>query len=245
MVAMEFLVAGSVTSTVRVGASTITGVGRDANQDSMLAGPTWFIVADGVGGHGAGDVASGMAVELLGSQPRPDDLDELRQVITGVNSAIHGSARRDAVNRMATTVVGAVVIGEDVHVFHLGDSRCYRFHDGRLELLTRDHSYVQELVDAGVLSTDQARSHRRRNVITRALGVDELAEPEISTIETTDRLMLCSDGVSSMLTADQMTGVLSGSPDPQAAADALVEAAIAAGSRDDVTALVVDGLAVR
>lgn len=250
MEGMEFLVAGSVTSTtragtVRAGVSTVVGGGRDVNQDSVLAGPAWFVVADGVGGHGAGDVASAMAVDLFASRSAPDDLDELRQVIADVNSTILERARRDEVSRMATTVVGAVVIDHDVHVFHLGDSRCYASADGVLELLTRDHSYVQELVDAGALTSEQARSHPRRNVITRALGVDAVARADVHTVRAADRLLLSSDGVSSVLTAEQIACVLSAHEAPQAAAEALVEAAVAAGTRDDATALVIDGLTAR
>ena len=245
MVGMEFLVVGSTTSMISVGASTVVGVGRDVNQDSLLAGPTWFVVADGVGGHGAGDIASAMAVDLFAACAVPGDPDELRHMISEVNATIHDCARRDDATQMATTVVGAIVIDDRLYAFHLGDSRCYALVDGVLELLTRDHSYVQELVDAGVLSNDQARSHRRRNVITRALGVDAVAQPDIEVVVAADRLLLCSDGVSSVLTDDQIAGVLAAPGAPQVAADALVAAAVAAGSRDDATALVVDGLAAR
>lgn len=246
MVAMEFLVAGSATSTVRVGVCTLAGVGRDVNQDAVLAGPTWFVVADGVGGHGAGDVASASAIEALAGRPRPASVDELRRALDDVNATIHDRSRRDVVNRMATTVVGIVVIDGAVHVFHLGDSRCYRFADGEFDQLTRDHSYVQELVDAGLLTVDAARSHRRRNVITRALGVDAVARTEIDTVAPgACRLLLCSDGVSSVVTFGEIARVLADSSDPQAAADELVDVAVAAGSRDDATALVVDGLGAR
>ena len=146
---------------------------------------------------------------------------------------------------MATTVVGAVVIDDQVHVFHLGDSRCYSSVDGALELVTRDHSYVQELVDAGVLSSEQAQSHKRRNLITRALGVDAAVQADFDTVSGADRLLLCSDGVSSALTEHQIAIVLSASTEPRAAAEALVEAAVAAGTRDDATALVIDGLVPR
>ncbi len=250
MVGMEYLVAGSVTSPagvgkVRVGVASVVGRGRDVNQDSVLAGPEWFVVADGVGGHGAGDVASRMAVDLLASRATPDGRDELHRVIDDVNSTILECARRGQASHMATTVVGAVLIGDDLHVFHLGDSRCYAMLDGVIELVTRDHSYVQELVDAGVLSSDRARSHPRRNLITRALGVESVAQADVGTIGAADRVLLCSDGVSSVLTSDQIELVLSTWADPRAAAEALVEAAVAAGTRDDATALVIDGLVVR
>ena len=146
---------------------------------------------------------------------------------------------------MATTVVGAVVIDDHLHVFHLGDSRCYASVDGVLELVTRDHSYVQELVDAGVLSAEQAHSHPRRNLITRALGVDAVVLADVNTVSGADRLLLCSDGVSSVLTEHQIASLLCAPTEPRAAAETLVEAAVAAGTRDDATALVIDGLVPR
>ena len=245
---MEFLVAGSVASVVQVGVCSVAGVGRAVNQDAVAAGPTWFAVADGVGGHGAGEVAGTLAIDLLASSPAPRSPSDIATTVARINATIHQRSRQEATAAMATTVVGVVEIDGRVHVFHLGDSRCYQLVDDVAVARTHDHSYVQELVDAGLLSAEEARTDRRRNVITRALGVDSHCRPDITTIDRVanaagcGRLLLCSDGVSSVLAPDRIGRELVAAHDPQDAADSLVRAALAAGSRDDATALVVDGL---
>lgn len=244
---MEFLVAGSVAPVVQVGVCSVAGAGRAVNQDAVAAGPTWYAVADGVGGHGAGEVASALAIDLLAASPAPGSPADVVTTIARINATIHERSRHEAA-ATATTLVGVVEIDGRVEVFHLGDSRCYQLVDDVAVARTHDHSYVQELVDAGLLSADDARTDRRRNVITRALGVESHCRPDIATIEMTSsgpeatRLLLCSDGVSSVLAPDRIGRELAVALDPQSAAESLVRAALAAGTRDDATALVVDGL---
>lgn len=232
----------------RAGAATSAGHRRRMNEDAFLAGPTWFVVADGMGGHAAGDVASALAIERFAADEHaaPRTVDDVTAAIGDVNTAIRRRARHDATTGMGTTIVGAVVIGaadgrSAVAVFHVGDARCYRLHAGRLDLLTRDHTHVQELVDAGRLEPDGVHDHPLRNVVTRALGPDAAVEPDVALVDgSPGRLLLCSDGLTAELDARRIGRVLAGLDDPQDCADRLVGLALAGDARDDVTALVVD-----
>lgn len=228
---------------IRFGVATATGHRRPLNEDDVLAGPDWYVVADGMGGHLAGEVASTLAVETFGGAPRAASIDDVHRVVAGANAAVLGRADHDGAPGMGTTVVGATVLAEPagrVAVFHVGDSRCYRLLDGVLDLVTTDHSYVQELVDAGVLDPAHVRTHPMRNVVTRALGLERDTRADIVALESGGRLLLCSDGLSGELDARSIGRVLAGFGDPQEAADRLVELALAGAARDNVTAVVVD-----
>lgn len=215
--------------------------GRVTNEDAAVCGPVWFAVADGIGGHRGGDEASAAAVDRLRSAAQPVSPSDVARVIDDVDRAVRDRARRIGAIGMGSTVAGLVPVGVDLVVFHVGDARCYQLLDGCLRQLTRDHSHVQELVDAGVLTPDEARRHRLRHMITRALGVDAGSRADVALVTPpVGRFLVCSDGLTSVLEARTIGRVLTGVGAPLAAAERLVELAARAGARDDVTALVVD-----
>lgn len=228
------------------GAATATGHRRAVNEDAYLDGPDLFVVADGMGGHRAGDVASRLAIDTFAASvgPPPSTVDEIGAAVRRAHEAILADADDDR-SGMGTTVVGAAPVvhlgAPAVAVFHVGDSRCYRLIDGELTLVTHDHTHVQELVDAGQLDPREARRHPLRNVVTRALGIELDDGPEITLLAPPfGRLLLCSDGLWAELEARTIGRVLAGVDDPQAAADRLVELTLNGPARDNVTAVVVD-----
>jgi protein phosphatase len=230
---------------VLVGAKTDVGRARRRNEDSYLLRDPLFAVADGMGGHRGGDVASSLSVETVSDVDLPDEgsFPVLVEQIKRANQAVLERGESDRTLRgMGTTFTAILVEGDKAHVAHVGDSRAYRLHDGALQQLTEDHTLVQRMVREGKLRPEQARHHPQRNIITRGLGVDEDLEVEELTLPLLagDRLLICSDGLSGMLDDDEIQGILGGHSDPQAAADALVEAANVAGGEDNITVIVLD-----
>lgn len=236
---------------LRYAGRTDVGLVREANEDAYLAVPPVFAAADGMGGHAGGDVASALVVEELGrlADARFDRATAPSAVLEALHRGQHRIAAHAAgkVGRAApgTTVVVAVLVEDDAPawlVVNLGDSRAYRMSAGRLEQVTRDHSLVQELLDAGDISADQVADHPERHVVTRALGGPGLPEPDLFWVDLAeaDRLLLCTDGVSGFVEEDLLARVLATEADPGDAASALVAAALAAGGEDNATALVVD-----
>lgn len=232
------------------GSATDRGRVRPFNEDSLLAYPPVFMVADGMGGHSAGDVASRLAVEeftqLAGhSTVTPDEVhDCIGRVASRLRTAVAGGTA-------GTTVAGAAAVSHEGAaywlVFNIGDSRVYRWAGGGLEQISVDHSVVQELVESGEIRPDQAREHPERHVITRAVGTGSEPDPDYWMIPAApaDRMLICSDGLTSELDDAEIAALLSASPDPQEAAQALVTAALRAGGRDNVSAVVVDVAAMR
>jgi serine/threonine protein phosphatase PrpC len=226
------------------GAATSVGRIRQVNEDSYLAVPPLFVVADGMGGHGGGNVASRIAVEEMAACVALRPLFP-EAVLTSLERANREIIARDEANRMGTTATGLAAIeaagGDHLMVFNIGDSRVYRLAGDGLEQLTVDHSEVQELVLAGVITREQARTHPRRNVVTRALGSDAGLYPDHWLLPAVSghRYLLCSDGLFGELT-DQAIAPLLAVGDPQQSAQSLVTAAVEAGGRDHVTAVVVD-----
>lgn len=226
------------------GAATSVGRVRQVNEDSYLARAPLFVVADGMGGHGGGNVASRIAIEEMSAcvPLRPLFAEA---VLTALEHANRQIIERDKANRMGTTVTGLAGLetagGDHLMVFNIGDSRVYRLADHRLEQLTVDHSEVQELVLAGVITREQARTHPRRNVVTRALGSESGLRPDhwLLPAVTGDRYLICSDGLFSELPDDVILRLLAAGA-PQQAAEALVMAANDAGGHDNVTVVVVD-----
>jgi len=238
------------------GSATDVGLVREVNEDSLLADEPIFVVADGMGGHDGGDVASGIAVQqFAGLAGRTFTLDE------GIDAIIETLRRADArIGEYAadqrarghldfhsgTTVVLAMVVkapaGPQWLIANLGDSRIYRFFEGALTQVSVDHSLVQEMVDAGQLTEEQAEHHPDRHVITRALGGVASAVPDFfhMMLPPGSRLLLCSDGVSGMIEAATIAAILDEQGDARDAARRLVDAAVAAGGRDNATAVVVD-----
>ncbi len=234
--------------TVCWGSATDAGP-RASNQDALLAEPPVFVVADGMGGHAAGELASAIAVdgfrELAGrNDVTPATISELIRVI---NERIVESAGADPARQgMGTTLVGLVMVsdgGTDYWLAaNLGDSRLYRLTQGALDQVTVDHSYVQELIDVGQIDAEQAREHPQRNVVTRALGTRQPPHPEywMFAPEAGERYLLCSDGLCGVLTDEAMTRILVQASDAGAAARTLVTMAVRTGGRDNATAIVID-----
>lgn len=239
---------------LRHGSATDVGHVRQVNEDSFLALPPVFAVADGMGGHSGGDVASRIAVEEFSRVPANLDLAGARQALADAFSRAQARivelARAHRAEQpgwhAGTTAVVAVAV-EDAGemkwlVANIGDSRIYRWNHDGLEQVSVDHSVVQELVDAGQIRPEQAAGHPERHVITRALGSPEGIGPDffLLPLGAGERLLLCSDGVNGMVSDDVIARVLSSVHDPHEAAEALVGEALAAGGHDNATAVIVD-----
>ncbi len=216
----------------------------------MLAAPPLFLVADGMGGHAAGDVASQLAVESFAELTGrgPISVQEAMDAISAANTAIlHGASANPDKTGMGTTLSGlvSVIAGGSEHwmVFNVGDSRVYRLAGGHLQQLTVDHSEVEEMVTAGRLTREQARGYGRRNVVTRSLGTDPepVADSWVFPRAVDERFLICSDGLTNEVRDEEIERCLLDNLDPQAAAESLLQLALASGARDNVTAVVVDG----
>lgn len=232
---------GALTS---FGSRTDIGCLRDHNEDSLVVTPPLFAVADGMGGHAAGEVASEIAVRVLSElAPEHSDVEALGRAIEEANRAVIQAAREGRGRQgMGTTMTAAMLEGERLVIAQVGDSRAYLLHQGKLQQLTRDHSLMADMIEAGQLTPEEARTHPQRSVITRALGSDAHLHPDIYEInvETGDRLLICSDGLSGMIFDDQIENTLRRVQDPQRCASQLVNEAIAAGGHDNVTVIVAD-----
>ena len=230
--------------TITYGAVTHVGQVRTGNEDSLLADNNVFMVADGMGGHNAGEVASLMAVEQLreaaGSIIAETDLV---QALESANEVIYAESMTNHLHHgMGTTLAAMVVLDNNsIVVAHVGDSRVYIWHEKALTRLSKDHSYVQELVDEGIVSIDEARTHPRRNIVTRALGIDAEVDVEANTFPVTVGAwyVLCSDGLVDEISDADIAKVLERCTTPHEASQALVDAANAAGGRDNITVIVV------
>jgi len=217
-----------------------TGRQRDANEDSYLARPPVFAVADGMGGAQAGEVASRVAAESFDAVERGNESPEayLRAIAKTANARIHRLAQADSSRSgMGTTLTAALVEDDEVGLAHVGDSRAYLFRDGELKLLTADHSLVEELRRQGRLTDEQAEDHPQRSIITRALGPEREVEVDTMTYRARpgDVYLLCSDGLTTMMREDQIAAVLRDEPSLESAADRLVREANQAGGRDNIT----------
>lgn len=234
--------------TVRCGSQTDRGLRRELNEDSFLAVDPIFAVADGMGGHEAGEVASRECIETLSETPalaagrRDASAADVQAALLRADSRI-----RELTNaRAGTTATGVVLVEEAGNpywlVFNVGDSRTYRLSKGTFEQVSVDHSEVQELVDAGQISGAEALVHPRRHVVTRALGTGDDIEADywLIPVEDGDRYLICSDGLTGELSDEQIFRTLSTLAHPQEASDSLVQAALRSGGRDNVTVIVVD-----
>jgi protein phosphatase len=224
-------------------AKSDTGRQRRGNEDAYLARTPLFVIADGMGGAQAGEVASQMAVKTM-RQGLPDGggppQELLAERIAEANHAIHEHSRADAERAgMGTTTTAVYVAGEEAAIAHVGDSRAYRLRDGRLEQLTDDHSLVEELRRQGKLTAEEAHEHPQKSIITRALG----PEPEVPVDRQTvplragDLFLLCSDGLTSMVDDDVIARTLTGTGSLREAGQALIAAANEAGGRDNITVI--------
>lgn len=226
------------------GARSDVGCVRPHNEDSYLVQSPLFCVCDGMGGHAAGEVASSIAVETIAkTAPQAADAARLAAAVEAANAAVIEAALNGLGKPgMGCTATCAYIENDMLAIAHVGDSRAYLLHEGTLIRVTRDHSYVEELVDAGEITADEARVHPNRSVITRALGSDPAMYADHFTlhIEEGDRLILCSDGLSSMIPDSDIENIATQSSTAQICVDNLVDAALAAGGHDNVTVVVVD-----
>lgn len=238
------------------------GMVREINEDSynIVAGypdvPVSFIIADGMGGHNSGEIASKMAVDLAshhimevsGGLPEEsaESADELLlTVINGimqrVNAEVYEKSKESEIHHgMGTTLILAVVHHRKLYIGHIGDSRVYLVRDGKIERLTVDHSFIEELVRNGSLTREEAENHPKKNLITRALGCSECiqADTYVYDIREKDIFMLCTDGLTNMLSEKEITEILMEADDPQFACSRLVSLANDKGGEDNITVIV-------
>ncbi|GEA87268.1 Stp1/IreP family PP2C-type Ser/Thr phosphatase [Cellulomonas cellasea] len=234
---------------LRYAARSDVGLVRSNNQDSAYAGPHLLVVADGMGGHAGGDVASSVAVAafapLDGESHGPDDaLDELEHALDAARDEIVARTQADPeLSGMGTTVTAILRAGNKLAMVHLGDSRGYLLRDGVLSQVTTDHTFVQHLVNTGKITPEEAEHHPQRSVVMRVLGdFDPDVAPDLSVREARpgDRWLLCSDGLSGFVSADTIAETLMGLQDVDVCADRLVQLALRAGGGDNVTVVVAD-----
>ncbi|HEY1529480.1 MAG TPA: PP2C family serine/threonine-protein phosphatase [Galbitalea sp.] len=231
--------------------AAVSNVGkiRSNNQDSGYAGSYLFVVADGMGGHAGGDVASAIAIRRISEVDQRytsahDAAFALQSALIAANSLLAETVfEHNELTGMGTTVSGLIRVDNQIAMAHIGDSRVYRFRGSKLEQISTDHTFVQRLVDSGRITPEEAAVHPRRSVLMRVLG-DVDAAPEIDTevFDTApgDRWMICSDGLSSYVSDEKMEHVLATVPDAQAAAERLIKESLDQGAPDNVTVVLLD-----
>lgn len=231
--------------------ATDVGARRKLNEDAYLAAAPLFIVADGMGGHDAGEVASATVIEhfsrLIGREAL--SIGDLNDALASSRAAVGALGHHGAAGA-GTTLSGVAIAAVDGLgywlVLNIGDSRTYQFCNGELEQITVDHSYIQELIEEGEITPQQAKSDSRRNIITRAIGAGSVGDADywLFPAESGDRMLVCSDGLTTELTDEHIAEVLRSESDPQRAADILTADAVRFGGRDNVTVVVVDAVTV-
>lgn len=225
-----------------VASATDIGHVREGNEDSYLVMAPLFAVADGMGGHRGGEVASSLAVDTLERLFARGEGELVEQIREANRVVFERSTLDRAVAGMGTTLTAALLEDDRAHLAHVGDSRAYLFRDGELRLLTEDHTLVHRMVMEGELTEAEAETHPHRSILTRVIGVD--ADVEVDEIELDlrpgDRLLLCSDGLTGMLNDEDIARALAEQPDPQRAVDLLIRQANDAGGVDNITALLID-----
>jgi PPM family protein phosphatase len=246
-----------------VGWSIDKGLVRERNEDSLAAvtlsqvsehetkSVGVYAVADGMGGHEAGEIASELAVrtavrkivdEVTEAQdPMPDNYQRwLEGAVALANRIVHNKAHEVRKN-MGTTLVMAVIVGHDIHIVNVGDSRAYIISPGGIRQITRDHSFVQALLDSGAITPEEVAGHPRRNILTQSVGTEEAVMIDLfnEKLDDDEWLLLCSDGLWGMLSDEQIARIVQGASSPNEAARALVHATNAAGGSDNIAAVVV------
>ncbi len=234
------------------GAATNVGKVRSLNEDSMLAAPPVFAVADGMGGHDAGEVASALTtsrLETLG-KGSPTSVEQVSAEIQNINALLRSAADGPSGATMGTTGVGIVMVDNvgvlSWLVFNVGDSRAYCMVAGTLTQMSKDHSYVQELVDAGEIQPSEARVHPHRNVVTQALGADDEVHADywVRPVRPGERFLLCSDGLTGEVEDGVIDAVMSAGLPADQTANELINLALASGGHDNITAIIIDVIAV-
>ena len=236
-----------MTLALRYAVRSDVGLLREGNEDSAYAGPRLLAVADGMGGHAAGEVASAVAISSLAGLdedvPASDLQLALAEAVTRANRTLHEMVVADpSIGGMGTTLTAMLWSGGKVALCHIGDSRAYVLSDGQFRQITHDHTLVQSLVDDGRISPDEAATHPQRSLLLRALDGTSEAEPDLSVYEAKagDRYLLCSDGLSSVVSEDTLHRILATVADPEDAVLQLVELAIKGGGPDNITCIVAD-----
>ena len=229
---------------ISFGSRTDIGYVRDHNEDSLIIIPPLFAVADGMGGHEAGEIASEITVNTLAElAPSHLDAEGLTAAVEAANYNVM-KAPRQGIGRdgMGTTLTAAMLEGERLLIAQVGDSRAYLLHKGHLQQITRDHSLMADLIEAGQITPEEARVHPNRSVITRAIGSDIHMRPDLYelNVDAGDRILLCSDGLSSMISNNAIESIMRRQSDAQHCADELVTAALENGGADNVTVVVAD-----
>jgi len=233
---------------MKVYAQTDIGPVRELNEDSYytpLEGENFCCVADGMGGHQAGEVASALAVELFSRKMRDEGFkphDRLRRAVNAANLAIYDKARENpGMAGMGTTITALLIENGEAHIAHVGDSRCYLLRNKALMQVTTDHTLVEELLLKGAITPQEAKNHPNRNVITRALGTELGVRTDILRIRTQpgDVFLLCSDGLSGYVELRDMQEILNSRMKRENKVAALVEQAIDGGGHDNITVLMV------
>ncbi|MCH9816473.1 MAG: protein phosphatase 2C domain-containing protein [Actinomycetia bacterium] len=235
---------------LRFSARSDIGLQRTGNEDSGFADSHLLMVADGMGGHAAGELASAMAVATFaeidaGSLSDEEVLESMADGVDQLTERIGDVIAADPANQgMGTTVTGMHWHGDRVGIVHVGDSRAYRLRDGQLSQITKDHTYVQTLVDSGEITPEMAASHPRRNLLIRAVDGIHPVEADLSMRETKagDRYLLCSDGLTGVVSDDRIAEVLKNDADPTGAVTRLVDMALEGGAPDNVTVVIADVL---
>ena len=237
---------------IQIGFKSNRGIVRENNEDAcfVIPGSDVYVVADGVGGNNSGEVASRTAVEEIAGYVNAVDIRSLEDTedifgfmgdaIGAANDAIYEMGRDDSKYRgMATTVVMAYVFRGEGYIANVGDSRAYIFRDGKLSRITKDHTYVNELIDKGVITEDEAESHKQKNVITRALGAEPAIEPDYYKLplHTDDVLLLCTDGLYGEVGEESILNVLSEEKSMNETCNSLVDMALESGGRDNITVI--------
>ena len=223
----------------RTAVVTDTGRRRLGNEDAYVSKAPFFAIADGMGGARAGEIAAGLAATAL-EDGEPKSAEEIVGLIEEANRRIWERSLQDPETAgMGTTLTAALVDADagTIVIGHVGDSRAYLYRDGHLEQLTTDHSLVVELVESGILTPEEAERHPQRSAITRAVGTEPTVQVDAFTVdaETGDLYLICSDGLTDMLSADELEEILEKAPDPAHAARDLVAAANARGGEDNIT----------
>ena len=235
---------------VQIGFKCNKGIVRENNEDACFVIPSHdvYIVADGVGGNNSGEIASNTAVSEIAAFVNEEDLASCQnaeeifgffyEALEIANDSIFKMGVENEANRgMATTVVSAYVRDDSAYVSNIGDSRAYLFRNGRLNRITTDHTYVTELISKGLITEEEAENHRQKNVITKALGTERLADPDFYkvSLEKNDILMLCSDGLHGEVPQEAIEKILDEGRSMNETCTLLVEEAIRYGGRDNIT----------
>jgi len=237
----------SDTGRIRTNNEDAFGVFVPSEVDELEARGALFIVADGMGGHRGGEIASKLAVDVIQEAyfraTDPDRGAALLDAFSTANASIVAESTADSsLFGMGTTCTAMALFDGKIYIGHIGDSRGYQLHGGTLTQLTNDHSLVGEMVRSGIITDEDARTHPKRNVITRSLGIHEIASPEAGqspmALEVGDVYLICSDGLTSYVQDDDLTEILSEKA-PQEACDALVDMANQSGGRDNITVQVI------